>query len=174
MQSCRGFPEFKYVVINVNAVRYTTLYFFQNGWIISPNCNPIGPKSRTRFSYLDSKRWAIGLANCKGTLQTWLFKVLSFTYLYNEISLKYRKMWFKNGDVQVHQLRYHLAYTHLVLEPFAIAMYRCLPPVHPVFKLLREHLHYVIAINIIGRQTLLCKVSLYLLQINPSECSSNT
>ena len=71
-------------------------------------------------------------------------------------------MWFKNGDVQVHQLQHHLAYSHLFLEPFAIAMHRCLPPVHPVFKLLREHLHYAIAINIIGRQTLTCEVNSYI------------
>ena len=69
------------------------------------------------------------------------------------------KMWFKNADFQVHQMRSHLAYTHFLMEPFAVAMYRCLPPVHPIHKLLREHLQSVIAINTIGRSRLIQLVS---------------
>ena len=56
-------------------------------------------------------------------------------------------------------MKFHLALTHLFLEPFAIALYRCLPPVHPIFKMLREHLHYAIAINVIGRQSLISEVA---------------
>ena len=73
--------------------------------------------------------------------------------------LMFFQIWFKNGDVQVHQVKFHLALTHLFLEPFAIALYRCLPPVHPIFKMLREHLHYAIAINVIGRQSLISEVA---------------
>ena len=68
------------------------------------------------------------------------------------------KMWFRNADYQVHQMKSHLAMTHLLVEPIAIAMHRCLPPCHPVHKLLREHVQYLIAINTIGRKILLEEV----------------
>jgi arachidonate 5-lipoxygenase len=68
------------------------------------------------------------------------------------------KLWFKNADAQVMQLTTHLAYTHLLIEPFAIAFFRCLPPPHPIHKLLREFLQFVIAINVVGRDKLLCPV----------------
>ena len=68
------------------------------------------------------------------------------------------KMWFKNADVQVHQMKVHLSLTHLIMEPFAVAMFRCLPPAHPVHKLLRESLQFVIAINTVGRMSLIPKV----------------
>ena len=55
-------------------------------------------------------------------------------------------------------MRSHLAFTHLLVEPIAVATFRCLPPVHPVHKLLREPLQYVIAINTIGRHTLIAPV----------------
>ena len=70
------------------------------------------------------------------------------------------KIWFKNADIQVHQMKSHLALTHLLMEPFAVAMYRCLPPVHPIHKLLRENLQFVIAINTLGRNTLIQKVNI--------------
>ena len=69
------------------------------------------------------------------------------------------KIWFLNSHIVVHQIVTHLAYTHLVMEPFAVAMYKHLPPCHPVHKLLREHLQFVIAINTIGREKLLAMVS---------------
>ena len=72
------------------------------------------------------------------------------------------KMWFRNAEYQVHQMRTHLAYTHLLVEPFAIATFRCLPKQHPVYKVLREHLQFVIAINVIGRARLIAPVTKYL------------
>ena len=68
------------------------------------------------------------------------------------------KIWFRSADYQVHQMRAHLAYTHLLVEPIAVATFRCLPPQHPVFKLLRQHLQFVIAINTIGRARLIAPV----------------
>ena len=68
------------------------------------------------------------------------------------------KIWFRNADYQVHQMKNHLAFTHLLAEPIAVATFRCLPPAHPVHKLLREHLQFVIAINTIGRECLLREV----------------
>lgn len=70
----------------------------------------------------------------------------------------YAKMWFKHADFQVHQMRSHLVNTHLLIEPIAIATFRRLPPVHPIHKLLREHLQFVIAINTYGRDALILKV----------------
>ena len=67
----------------------------------------------------------------------------------------FAKMWFKNADFQVHQTISHFAYCHVILEPFQLAMYRHLPPVHPVYKLLREHLQFIIAINTLGRALLM-------------------
>ena len=71
------------------------------------------------------------------------------------------KMWFRSSDYQIHQIKTHLTLTHLIAEPIAIATFRCLPPAHPVHKLLREHLQFVIAINTIGREVLLARVNKY-------------
>ena len=68
------------------------------------------------------------------------------------------KIWYRNADYQVHQMRSHLAFTHLLVEPIAVATFRCLPPCHPVYKVLRNHLQFVIAINTIGRARLISKV----------------
>ena len=70
----------------------------------------------------------------------------------------FAKMWFKNADHQIQHLMMNTAGIHMFLEPFAVAMHRCLPPAHPVHKILREHLQFVIATNTISRETLLCKV----------------
>ena len=69
------------------------------------------------------------------------------------------KLWFRNAEVVVHSVYSHITGAHFVTEPFAIALHRCLPPVHPVHKLLREHLQFVIAINTIVRPRLFQAVS---------------
>ena len=48
----------------------------------------------------------------------------------------------------------HLLRTHFVLEPVCISVFRCLPKAHPVYKLLRPHLHGVVWINTFGRERL--------------------
>lgn len=58
------------------------------------------------------------------------------------------KTWVRNADAQVAQICNHLARTHFFLEPFALALHRCLAPVHPIFKMLKEHLRFIISINI--------------------------
>ena len=68
------------------------------------------------------------------------------------------KMWFKNADMQIQYIQSNIVRTQLFLEPVAIAFYRCLPSVHPLHKLLREHLQFVIATNAIARETLIRKV----------------
>eukprot|EP01125_Pyxidicula_operculata_P001885 TRINITY_DN1177_c0_g2_i3.p1 TRINITY_DN1177_c0_g2~~TRINITY_DN1177_c0_g2_i3.p1 ORF type:complete len:656 (-),score=156.88 TRINITY_DN1177_c0_g2_i3:146-2113(-) len=65
------------------------------------------------------------------------------------------KLFVQCADGQIHQTTSHLLKGHLAVEPFAIAMYRNLPINHPVYKLIHPHLKYVIAINTIGRKTLI-------------------
>ena len=69
------------------------------------------------------------------------------------------KMWFKHADLQVNQIKNHYSLTHLVGEIFAVAMYRCLPTVHPIYKLLKNHLGCSIPINVLARKILITKVS---------------
>ena len=68
------------------------------------------------------------------------------------------KMWFKNADLQVHQVKSHYALTHIIAEIFAVAMYRCLPSIHPIFKLLKDHLRSTIPTNVIARKHLIPRV----------------
>jgi arachidonate 5-lipoxygenase len=64
------------------------------------------------------------------------------------------KMWVKMADAQYHHvISYHLQCL-VVLEVFAVATFRHLAAVHPIYKLLHPHLHRVIAVNVLGRQHL--------------------
>jgi len=53
----------------------------------------------------------------------------------------------QTADGNVHQAVTHLAHTHLVIEPFAIAARRQLSPEHPVMVLLEPHIEGTMNIN---------------------------
>lgn len=65
------------------------------------------------------------------------------------------KMFVRCSEGNTHQMVAHAIRTHFVVEPFVMAAMRNLPDPHPVYKLLRRHFRYTLAINEGARTTLL-------------------
>ncbi len=65
------------------------------------------------------------------------------------------KLFVQVSDVTHHALVAHLCYTHLAMEAFAIATPRQLPVNHPLYRLIRPHFRFLLAINTRGNAILL-------------------
>ncbi|MEP0883267.1 SRPBCC family protein [Trichocoleus sp. ST-U3] len=63
------------------------------------------------------------------------------------------------ADNQYHQFIYHLGFTHLVIEPFAISHHNAFPKDHPIGQLLKPHFEDTIGINYFARQTLVSYIA---------------
>jgi len=65
------------------------------------------------------------------------------------------KLFTQVADLTHHELIAHLGETHLAMEAFAIATPRQLPANHPVYRLLKPHFQFLLAINTRGNEILL-------------------
>ncbi|XP_066219388.1 polyunsaturated fatty acid lipoxygenase ALOX15 [Saccopteryx leptura] len=71
------------------------------------------------------------------------------------------KCWVRSSDFQVHELNSHLLRGHLMAEVIAVATMRCLPSIHPIFKLLIPHLRYTMEINVRARTGLVSDMGVF-------------
>ena len=53
--------------------------------------------------------------------------------------------------IKIQQLNEHLLYTHMVTEPFAIALRRRVARNHPLYRLMYTHLQHIIAVDSYAR-----------------------
>jgi hypothetical protein len=65
------------------------------------------------------------------------------------------KMYVQNSGANMHQIISHAMKTHLISEPFVIAAERNLAHVHPLWKLIKRHTRYTLAINTKARNGLI-------------------
>ncbi|RYZ42927.1 MAG: lipoxygenase [Myxococcaceae bacterium] len=67
------------------------------------------------------------------------------------------KIYVRCSEGNTHQMVGHALRTHFIAEPFVMATMRNLPDPHPVYKLLRRHFRYTLAINEGARKGLLAE-----------------
>jgi len=67
------------------------------------------------------------------------------------------KMYVRCAEGNVHQMLSHAVLTHFVMEPFVMVTMRNLAESHPVFKILKRHFRYTLAINEGARESLLAE-----------------
>jgi hypothetical protein len=65
------------------------------------------------------------------------------------------KMLVQNSGANLHQMISHAMKTHLISEPFVIAAERNLAHCHPLYKILKRHTRYTLAINTKARNGLI-------------------
>ncbi|XP_035688109.1 polyunsaturated fatty acid 5-lipoxygenase-like [Branchiostoma floridae] len=66
------------------------------------------------------------------------------------------KMWYNMADCSYHQSCTHLGLTHLIAESCAICTHRQLSASHPMFRLMAPHFLYLLAINTLALDRLVC------------------
>nr|DAZ89674.1 TPA_exp: arachidonate 15-lipoxygenase [Zapus hudsonius] len=71
------------------------------------------------------------------------------------------KCWVRSSEFQLHEVQSHLLRGHLMAEVFAVATKRCLPSLHPVFKLIVPHLLYTMEINVRARNGLISECGVF-------------
>uniref|UniRef100_A0A8D1JSI3 Polyunsaturated fatty acid lipoxygenase ALOX15 n=1 Tax=Sus scrofa TaxID=9823 RepID=A0A8D1JSI3_PIG len=71
------------------------------------------------------------------------------------------KCWVRSSDFQLHELHSHLLRGHLMAEVIAVATMRCLPSIHPIFKLLIPHFRYTMEINVRARNGLVSDLGIF-------------
>jgi arachidonate 5-lipoxygenase len=71
------------------------------------------------------------------------------------------KMYLRCAEGNVHQMLAHAINTHFTMEPFVMATLRNLAACHPVYKLLKRHFRYTLAINEGARQSLLSEGAVF-------------
>ncbi|XP_030894833.1 arachidonate 15-lipoxygenase isoform X3 [Leptonychotes weddellii] len=71
------------------------------------------------------------------------------------------KCWVRSADFQMHELQSHLLRGHLMAEVITVATMRCLPSIHPVFKLIIPHLRYTLEINLRARTGLVSDMGVF-------------
>ena len=79
----------------------------------------------------------------------------TYTPAHNADDWMRAKLFVQVADITQHELLTHLCYTHLAMEAFAIATPRRLPSNHPVYRLLKPHFRFLLAINTRGNDILL-------------------
>ena len=65
------------------------------------------------------------------------------------------KLYFQVADITHHELIDHLCYTHFAMEAFTIATSRQLPSHHALYRLIKPHFQFMLAINARGNGVLL-------------------
>jgi arachidonate 15-lipoxygenase len=78
-----------------------------------------------------------------------------FTPLDKHLDWFIAKLCVQIADANHHEMSSHLARTHLVMEPFAIATARQLAANHPLGLLLRQHFRFMLTNNYLARKRLI-------------------